>query len=228
MNADEFRRILDDAADELTENEKERLTNALGEAVSGFVMFSGRGTAEAIEPATHDADCDQVHWVTQYKAEHVDKFSDYDLDEDEAVCHSCGTSSTVVDTQTEKNVIVDKAGAETITDYITGADPADFVRMKLGSTATPSSPTEGDTQLSNTVTTSPSLTPTQQSTGGAEKKVVWSNTFASATGRSNVVSMGMDTGTATGTGANLLNRLTFTAKDNANNDLSLTYELTVS
>jgi len=127
-------------------------------------------------------------------------------------------------------VVVDVAGAEFITDYIdpNAARPGDFNRMKIGSTTSPSAPAEGDTQLSNTVATSPTLTPSQTSTGGAEKKLVYSNTFASSTGRSSVVSLGIDTTTATGTAAQLLNRVTFSAKDNANNDLALTYELTVS
>lgn len=190
------------------------------------LLVTGRATAETIQPVEHEKSCSGVQWMTHKKSEIND--TDHELQEDEAVCENCGVKSTVNDSETRQNVIVDTFGAEDITDLIASGSGVSYDRMKIGSTTSPTAPAEGDTQLSNTVATSPTLTPTQQSTGGAEKKVVWSNTFASSTGRSSVVSLGMDTGTATGTNAHLLNRVTFSAKDNANNDLSLTYELTVS
>jgi hypothetical protein len=190
-------------------------------------LITGYVTAEEITPV--DGSCGH-DWITEATAEQRGLEGYSDLEEDEAVCHLCGAESEVNDRSREKNVVVDVAGAEFITDLIdpNAANPGDFDLMKIGSTASPSSPTEGDTQLSNTVATSPVLTPSQTSTGGAEKKLVYSNTFASSTGRSSVVSLGIDTTTATGAGAQLLNRVTFSAKDNANNDLALTYELTVS
>lgn len=190
------------------------------------ILLKGVATAETIEPVEHDENCEQTDWITAHRAEVHDL--DYDLEEDEAICRNCRTKSKVNDTDTQENVILDQFGAEDITDLIANGTGVQYDRMKIGSTATVTAPTEGQTQLSNTVATSPSLTATQQSTGGAQKKVVWSHTFASSTGRSSVVSQGMDTGTATGTNAHLLNRVTFTAKDNANNQLAITYELKVS
>lgn len=194
---------------------------------SDSALITGFVTAEEIVPVDNDCGHD---WITNATAEQRDLEGYSDLESDEAVCHLCGAESKVSDRSREKNVVVDVAGAEFITDYIdpNAVRPGDFDRMKIGSTTSPSSPVEGDTQLSNTVATSPTLTPSQTSTGGAEKKLVYSNTFASSTGRSSVVSLGIDTTTATGTSAQLLNRVTFPAKDNANNDLALTYELTVS
>lgn len=194
---------------------------------SDSTLITGFVTAEEIKPVDNGCGHD---WITEETAEQRGLEGYKDLDEDEAVCHLCDEKSTVKERSREKNVVVDVAGAEYITDYIdpSAARPGDFNRMKIGSTTSPSAPAEGDTQLSNTVATSPTLTPTQRSTGGAEKKLVYSNTFASSTGRSSIVSLGMDTTTATGTAAQLLNRVTFSAKDNANNDLALTYELTVS
>jgi len=194
---------------------------------SDSTLITGYVTAEEISPVDNGCGHD---WITEATAEQRGLDGYDDLDEDEAVCHLCGEESTVNERSREKNVVVDVAGAEFITDYIdpNAARPGDFNRMKIGSTTSPTAPAEGDTQLSNTVATSPTLTPTQQSTGGAEKKLVYSNTFASSTGRSSIVSLGIDTTTATGTAAQLLNRVTFSAKDNANNDLALTYELTVS
>lgn len=202
------------------------ITSNKGGLAHESILLQGVATAETIEPIKHEDDCRQVNWITKHRAE-VHEL-DYDLEEDEAVCANCGVKSTVNDKSTEKNVILDQFGAEDITDLIANGTGVTYDRMKIGSTATPASPTEGQTQLSNTVATSPTLTATQQSTGGAQKKVVWSYTFSSATGRSNVVSQGMDTGTATGTNAHLLNRVTFPSKDNANNNLAITYELTVS
>lgn len=190
------------------------------------VLVKGIATAESIKPVQHTEECEGLDWVTKKKADIHDL--DYELEENEAVCHNCGVESEVVESDTQENVILDQFGAEDITDLIANGTGVTYDRMKIGSTATVTAPTEGQTQLSNTVATSPTLTATQQSTGGAQKKVVWSNTFPTATGRSSVVSQGMDTGTATGTNAHLLNRVTFTAKDNANNELALTYELTVS
>lgn len=203
------------------------LTENGGGLAHESVLLKGVATAEEVEPVEHGKTCNQVSWITKKKAE-INNLEQYNLEEDEAVCENCGVESTVNESSTEKNVILDQFGAEDITDLIATGSGVSYDRMKIGSTTSPTSPTEGNTQLSNTVATSPTLTPTQQSTGGAQKKVVWSHTFASSTGRSSVVSLGMDTGTATGTNAHLLNRVTFSAKDNANNDLALTYELTVS
>jgi hypothetical protein len=194
--------------------------------MTGIVSISGKALVQEVGPVENGC---HHNWMTKHKAKWLNQEDEYDeLEEDEAVCVECGETSTVNDESEEKNIILDKAGAEQIADYITNGTGNIFNRMKIGSTATVTSPTEDNTQLSNTVATSPSLTPTQQSTGGAQKKVVWSHTFPSSTGRSSVVSLGMDTQTATGTNAFLLNRVTFSAKDNANNDLALTYELTVS
>lgn len=190
------------------------------------VLVTGRATAETVQNVEHSKNCEKPRWITAKKAEIMDL--DHDVEEGKAVCDDCGVESEVTDTSTEKNVILDQFGAEDITDLIANGTGVQYDRMKIGSTTSPASPTEGQTQLDNTVATSPTLTATQQSTGGAQKKVVWSHTFPSSTGRSSVVSQGMDTGTATGTNAHLLNRVTFAAKDNANNQLSLTYELTVS
>jgi len=131
----------------------------------------------------------------------------------------------VVSTETEKNVIVDTAGSETIANYITGGTPTDFTYMIIGIGDT-TAPVEGDTDLSTRTDTSPSLSATQVTTGGVSKQVQWSHTFASGTGKTSIVEMGMFDGTATDAG--MLNRLTFAAKDNANNDLKITYTLTVS
>lgn len=193
--------------------------------MASMIALSGKALVQEVNPVENDC---QHDWVTAENAEWTGRDSEFDVDDGEAICAECGAVSEVNDESVEKNVILDKAGAEQIADYIATGSGNIFNRMKIGSTATVTSPTEGDTQLSNTVATSPTLTATQQSTGGAEKKVVFSNTFASSTGRSSVVSLGMDTQTATGTNAVLLNRVTFSAKDNANNDLALTYELTVS
>lgn len=128
-----------------------------------------------------------------------------------------------ISSETKENTVVDVAGAETITDYIAGNTPTDFAYMIIGDGST-TAPAETDTDLSTRLSTSPSLTPTQ--TGTPEKTVVWSHTFSSTTGNTSVEELGMFDGTATGAG--MLNRLTFTAKDNANNDLKITYKLTVS
>jgi len=130
-----------------------------------------------------------------------------------------------VSKETEKNIIVDVAGAETISSYLSGGVPSDFVYMIIG-VGSLTAPAEGDTDLSTRTDTSPSLSAGLVTVGGASKKVVWSHTFASGTGKTSIVEMGMFDGT--GTGAGMLNRVTFTAKDNANNDLKVTYELTVS
>lgn len=193
--------------------------------MAATIALTGKALVQEVGPVENGC---QHDWMTKHKAEWLDKTEEYDLGEEEAVCIECGASSHVNEESEEKNVVLDKGGAEQITDYIANGSGNIFDRMKIGSTATVSAPTENQTQLSNTVATSPTLTPTQQSTGGAQKKVVWSHTFPSSTGRSSVVSLGMDTQTATGTNAFLLNRVTFSQKDNANNDLALTYELTVS
>lgn len=198
-------------------------------------LFTGIAIAQEIQPQQHDARCQAVSWVTLtnledkgFSEEQEENYREI-LDEEDAVCHNCGVESKVNSTERTENVVLDKAGAEGITDGLGGGTTPSFNRMKLGSTTSPGSPTKSQTQLDNTVTTSPSLTPSQFSTGGAEVGVSWTNTFASSTGRSNIRSVGMDTGTATGTNANLLNRATFTtAKDNDSNDLNVTYKLKVN
>ena len=191
-------------------------------------VIAGKALTQTIKPVEHTEDCPGVEWLTKEKAEFSAQGVNPDeLEEGEAVCKHCGVKSEVRESDVNKNLVVDVAGAEYIAQYIAGQNPGDFVYMKLGSTATVTAPTEGDTQLSNTVRTSPSLTPTIEATGGADKVVVWSNTFSSGT-ESSIVSLAMDTTTANGTGAKILNRVTFPAKDLANNDLAVTYKLTVS
>lgn len=131
----------------------------------------------------------------------------------------------VVSEEEKKNTIVDVAGAETIASYIAGNSPTDFAYMVIGS-GDASAPADTDTSLETREDTSPSLSASVISTDGASKGVQWSHTFSSGTGKSSIVEMGMFDGSGTADG--MLNRLTFAAKDNANNDLQITYTLTVS
>lgn len=198
------------------------------------VMMTGLGYQELIEPVEEPCQED-VHgehdWVTPKSAEAYG-FDPAQLEaesEDEkptAFCSNCGVETVINDTEKDKNVVV-APGREKIAQYIAGnAVSNDFVNMRIGSTATPAAPATNDTTLSNTVDSAASISPTIATSGGVSNVVVWSTTFASGgTSKTSVVSQGMFDGT--GTAADMLNRLTFTAKDNANNDLKLTYKLTV-
>lgn len=198
------------------------------------VMLTGLGFQELIDPVETDCpehDSGEHDWVTPKSADAYG-FDPAQLEaesEDEkhkAFCSNCGVETVINDTEVDKNVVVAQ-GREKIAQYIAGnAVSNDFVNMRIGSTATPAAPATADTTLSNTVDEAASIAPTIATSGGVSNVVVWSTTFASGgTSKTSVVSQGMFDGT--GTAADILNRLTFTAKDNANNDLKLTYKLTV-
>jgi hypothetical protein len=198
------------------------------------VMITGLGFQELIDPVETDCpehDSNNHEWVTPKSAETYG-FDPEQLEgsEDEAptaFCFHCGVETTITETEKDKNVVV-AAGREKIAQYIVDdtAVSADFRTMRIGSAATPAAPATGDTTLSNTVDSATGITPTRATTGGVSNVAVWSTTFASGgTSKTSVNEQGMFDGT--GTAAAMLNRLTFTAKDNANNDLKLTYKLTV-
>lgn len=198
------------------------------------VMLTGLGFQELIDPVQTDCpehESNEHEWVTPKSAESYG-FDPSMLEaenEDEkpkAFCLNCGVETEINDTEMDKNVVV-APGREKIAQYIAGnAVSNDFVNMRIGSTATPAAPATNQTTLSNTVDEAVGITPTIATTGGNSNVVVWSTTFASGgASKTSIVSQGMFDGT--GTAAAMLNRLTFTAKDNANNDLKLTYKLTV-
>ena len=81
-----------------------------------------------------------------------------------------------------------------------------------------------DTALGDEKDRSSQLTPTQVADGGVYKKIQWEATFTAAAGNDAITEMGMfDAGAA----GNMFNRVVFTARDNENNDLKITYTLTV-
>ncbi len=133
----------------------------------------------------------------------------------------------VLSEETKENLIVHDAGSEQIADYIAGNTPANhFEYMAIGSDGT--SATKDDTGLGTQTAISTAITPSVISGGTYDRVVQWVHTFSAGDGGSSVEEMGMFNG-STGTGTDgMLNHLTFTAKDNQNNDLEITYELTIN
>ena len=134
----------------------------------------------------------------------------------------------IIDEEISENTVVYDAGANQIANYIAGNTPTDhFEYMAIGSGGTE----EGtdDTSLDTQEAISGAITPTVEGDGSGNNRVVqWVNTFSAGDGTTSIEEMGMFNG-STGSGTDgMLNRVTFTEKDNLNNDLEITYELTVA
>lgn len=126
-------------------------------------------------------------------------------------------TGTVISEEKKQNIVTD-AGAEAVVDYLADNAVDAFEFMAIGSGTT--SVDESDTALEDEEDRSGAITP---STSG--KTITWEHTFSSGAGKSAITEMGMLNASSNGT---LFNHLTFTAKDNENNDLNITYDLTVS
>lgn len=131
----------------------------------------------------------------------------------------------VLSEEEAENLVVYE-GMEKIASYINGDAPAsDFDYMAIGSGSTAED--VGDTSLVTREDISSAITSTIVGDGSGNNRVVqWEYTFTAGTGKSSIEEMGMFDGNTDGTDT-MLNRVTFTAKDNENNDLQITYELTV-
>lgn len=134
----------------------------------------------------------------------------------------------VLSVEKQENVVVYDAGANQIANYIAGNTPSShFEYMAIGSDGTAEG--TGDTALGTQEAISSAITPSIVGDGSGNDRVVqWVNTFSAGAGTTSIEEMGMYNGSTGGTTDGLLNRVTFTAKDNVNNKLEITYELTVA
>ncbi len=125
----------------------------------------------------------------------------------------------VVSEEEKENVITDD-GAGVIAQLIGAKTVDDFEYMAIGSGT--SAEGASDSSLGSEQDRSDSIT---SSVNG--KEVEWVYTFLAGAGKSAITELGMfnDPSDESGT---MMNRLTFAAKDNENNDLRITYTLTVS
>jgi len=125
----------------------------------------------------------------------------------------------VVSDETFKNLVTN-VGLAAIVDFLDGDNPTTFDYMAIGSGTTPAA--AGDTALETELDRSSSpITPTQPTA----TTISWVETFTAGAGKSAITEMGMLDADSVG---NLFNHLIFTARDNLNNDLQITYTVTIA
>jgi len=140
----------------------------------------------------------------------------------------------VLSEETVENTVV-AVGMEIIADYIAGNTVSDdFSVMAIGDNGDGTQPTvdDEDTSLSNrvkesTVDTGP-RTITDSTAAGYDRVVEWVHTYnADDTLTNDITEMGMFDTTLTDGSEIMLNHIDFIGKDLINNDVELTYRLTV-
>jgi len=130
----------------------------------------------------------------------------------------------IISKEEKENIVVDD-GAEAVVDGLDTGTMAGFHYMAIGNgEIAGDSPSATDSSLTTEQARSSEITPSQPSADTIE----WVNTFAAGDGTVDITEMGMfDSGTADS--GVMLNHIIFSnEKDNANNDLELTYQLTVN
>ncbi len=136
-------------------------------------------------------------------------------------------SGEVVSKEVQENLIV-QTGLNEIAKYLEANNsPATFEYMAVGDGATAgTSPSNGDTSLTNELDRSSAITPSR-----TDNVVTFTYTFiqsSSSPDKSSLTEMGIFDSSTDDSGI-MLNRIIFdTAKDNATNDLEITYEITVN
>ena len=129
----------------------------------------------------------------------------------------------VVSKEEAENLITD-VGAIEIAKYINDEEPPQFEYMCIGSDGTAAG--AGDTALGSQEDNE-EVGEDSGSISRSTKTVSWTDVvFNSGSGKSSIEEMAMCQGSDS-TADPILNRVTFSAKDNANNDLLITYELEV-
>lgn len=124
----------------------------------------------------------------------------------------------------EKENLITDVGAEEIAKYINDEEPSQFIYMCIGSDGT--APAAGDTAL-GTQEDNEEVGEDSGSISRSGKVVSWTDVvFNSGSGKSSIEEMAMCQGSDSTADA-ILNRVTFSAKDNEANDLLITYELEV-
>ena len=127
----------------------------------------------------------------------------------------------VVSKETFSNVLV-QDGAQKLAKYVSGDAPTDVEWMAVGDGATAgNSPSGTESALENELSRSSAITP---SVSG--ETVTWSNTFSATEGNGSLSEMGMFDDSASASGTMLSYVIFSDTKDNANNDLTIEYNLT--
>lgn len=127
----------------------------------------------------------------------------------------------VVSKETFSNVLV-QDGAQKVAKYVNGDAPTDIEWMAVGNGATAgNSPTGTESSLQTEQARSSSIT---SSVSG--ETVSWSNTFSAGTGTNDLSEMGMFDASGASSGTMLSYVIFSSTKDNANNDLTIEYDLT--
>lgn len=122
------------------------------------------------------------------------------------------------------NVICKPAADKIATAIATGVSPGTYPYMVISTDTT--AVARATTAIAATRFISTSITPTVVN-GASTSIITWVYTFTAASGRTAIAKFGMES--ATPSGGDLLNEYLFAAvKDNTNNDLKITYNLSIA